>query len=181
MLLVTLFPPRWYAARLGGPWIEARGPTLIVLGGDGPNGRMLGRVSYWRSVYAVLTWRDGGFKHMIISGAEPVTGPMRDFIVCQGVPPESIMIEGRSTSTRENALYTANLARRFPGPYVLLTSDYHMWRASRAFRKAGLDVLPQQFPDAIKRFNDWTQRWSVFETLVVESGKIAYYKARGWI
>lgn len=181
LVVVMLLPPRWYVNALAGPWRDPTGAALIVLGGDSLDGRMLGEGSYWRSVYAVLAWREGGFRRMILSGEDGITGPMRDFVVCQGVPAEGVTVEDRSTSTRENALFASEAARQFPGPYVLLTSDYHMWRAWRAFRKAGLNVEPHPFPDAGKRFNDWRERWPVFLELVSETGKIAYYWARGWI
>jgi len=181
LLLVTLLPPRWYAVRLAGAWTDPRGATLIVLGADRLDGQMLGVASYWRSVYAVLAWRKGGFGHLILSGEAGVTAPMRDFIVAQGIPASAIVMEDRSGSTRENALFAAPLARQFPAPYVLLTSDYHMWRAHHAFQKAGLMVQPRPFPDALKRMNQWSARWSVFIELLVESAKIAYYWARGWV
>ena len=106
---------------------------------------------------------------------------MRDFMVCQGVPAHAVILEDHSQSTRENAMFAARAAQDIPGPYVLLTSDYHMFRAHRAFRKAGLDTAPRPFPDAGKRFNDWRARWQVVLELCVETGKIAYYRVRGWI
>ncbi len=181
LLVVTLAPPRWYVGWLAGPWSDPKGPTMIVLGADFMDGRILGEGSYWRSVYAILAWKDGGFRRVLLSGDVSVTGPMRDFIVCQGVAAENVTLEDHSHSTRENAIFTARVARQFPGPYVLLTSDYHMFRAHRAFRKAGLEVTPRPFPDAGKRFNDWRSRWQVTLDLGVETAKIAYYWARGWI
>ena len=181
LLLVTLLPPRWYVTRLAGAWNDPGGATLIVLGADRLDGQMLGVASYWRSVYAVLAWREGGFSHLILSGNAGITAPMRDFIVAQGIPASAIVMENRSASTRENALFTAALARQLPAPYVLLTSDYHMWRAHLAFQKAGLTVQPRPFPDALKRMNQWSARWSIFVELLVESAKIAYYWARGWV
>ena len=181
LLLVTLLPPRWYVNRLAGVWNDPRGATLIVLGADTLDGQMLGMNSYWRSVYAIRAWKEGGFGHLILSGRTDITAPMRDFIVCQGVPASAVVMEERSISTRENALFTVPVARQFPGPYVLLTSDYHMWRAHRAFQKAGLTVEPRPFPDIGKRINQWSTRWSIFIELLVESTKIVYYWARGWI
>ena len=181
LLLVTLLPPRWYVNQLAGVWTDSRGATLIVLGGDKLDGQLLGITSYWRSIYAVRAWKDGGFGHLILSGKTDITAPMRDFVVAEGVPASAVVIEDRSNSTRENALFTAAVARQFPGPYVLLTSDYHMWRAHRAFQKAGLTVAPRPFPDALKRMNQWSARWSIFIELLLESAKIGYYWARGWI
>ena len=181
LMLVTLLSPRWYVNRLAGVWADPRGATLIVLGADTIDGQMLGMSSYWRSVYAVRTWREGGFGHLILSGKTDVTVPMRDFIVCQGVPASAVVMEERSGSTRENALFTAPVARQFPGPYVLLTSEHHMWRAHRAFQKAGLMVEPRPFPNALRRLNQRSARWSIFAELLVESAKIVYYPARGWV
>ena len=67
------------------------------------------------------------------------------------------------------------------GRKVLLTSDYHMFRACRAFRKAGLEVAPRPFPDAGKRAANWLGRWPAFLDEVVETLKIGYYFVRGAI
>jgi hypothetical protein len=56
-----------------------------------------------------------------------------------------------------------------------------MYRASRAFAKAGLRVIPSPFPDVIKAGQRWTGRWPAFLELCTETMKIAYYYARGWI
>jgi uncharacterized SAM-binding protein YcdF (DUF218 family) len=142
---------------------------------------MMGTSSYWRSVYAVDVWHEGGVKRMILSGDPQTTASMRAWIAGQGVPPEAIAVEGRSQTTRENALFTAALLSDVPGPYLLLTSDFHMWRAQRAFRKAGLVVLPRPAPDAFKRANDWRDRWRVFLDIANECVKIVYYHAKHWI
>jgi uncharacterized SAM-binding protein YcdF (DUF218 family) len=181
VLLVTVLPPRWYVRALAGPMWAREGGVLIVLGAEQLDGQMPGEGSYWRTVYAVLAWREGTFRRVILSGDATITLPMRDFLVCQGVPPDAVTVERRSASTRENALFTSEIARAIPGPWVLLTSDYHMWRAVRAFRKAGLNVTPRPIPDAGKRLNDWRQRWPIVLDLTVESVKIIYYKAHGWI
>jgi len=166
---------------LGGPWGDDRGgEILIVPGGDLTNSRMAGVTSYWRSVYAVFTWQSGHYKEMVISGHD-VAPVMRDFIAAYGVPQEAILVEDKSTSTRENALDVAELLRNDSRRKVLLTSDYHMFRAARAFRKAGLEVTAFPFPDAQKRANSIPERWTVFCMLVAETAKVLYYGARGWI
>jgi len=181
LLLVTLLPPRWYVNRLAGLWTDPHGATLIVLGADNLDGQVLGMSSYWRSVYAISAWKEGGFGHLILSGQTGTTASMREFIVCQGVPASAVVMEQHSNSTRENALFTVAVARQYPGPYVLLTSDFHMWRAYRAFQKTGLKVEPRPFPDVLKRMNQWSARWPIFFELLLESTKIVYYWARGWI
>jgi uncharacterized SAM-binding protein YcdF (DUF218 family) len=106
---------------------------------------------------------------------------MREYLVWRGIPREDIVTEDGSRSTRENAVHTAKLAGGMTGPFVLLTSDFHMWRASRAFAKAGMQIAPRPCPDAFKRSGDWRNRWRVFLDLMGEFGKIGYYRVRGWI
>ena len=146
----------------------------------------MGSSSYWRSVYALRAWRQGTFRRIVISGGpapadRSIAAPMRDFLEAHGVPREAIQIETQSTSTHENALRVAELLAHVPGSKVLLTSDYHMFRAFRAFKKAGLEVLPRPFPDAGKRAVGWAGRWPAFVDLIVEMMKIGYYRVRGWI
>jgi uncharacterized SAM-binding protein YcdF (DUF218 family) len=181
LVLVTIVPPTWYGQWLARPWTDARAPTLIVLGGDSVGEGIMGSSSYWRCVYVLDIWREGTVKRIILSGDPQTTVSMRTWMVAQGVPPSVISVEGNSHSTRENALFTAALARDIPGPYLLLTSDIHVWRALRAFQKAGLTVLPRPSPDAFKRANDWRDRWRVFLDISNECVKIAYYKFKGWI
>ena len=73
------------------------------------------------------------------------------------------------------------LRERSPGTKVLLTSDYHMTRAYRAFKAVGIDVLPRPFPDVIKRANSFENRWGAFIDLARETVALGYYLARGWI
>ena len=67
------------------------------------------------------------------------------------------------------------------GPFVLLTSDYHTWRASRCFVKEGIPVETLPAPDLLKRSGSLVPRWQAFWDLVVEVGKIGYYRFKGWI
>lgn len=186
-MLVTLTPVvSWWAKAMAGPWEDPTGEILIVLGGSILEDNLMGESSYWRAVYAVLAWREGGFRQVVLSGGGRSEGmaivePMRDFLVSHGIPRGAIQLETQSTSTHENALYTRALLAGVPGKKVLLTSDYHMFRAHRTFTKAGVDVLPRPFPDAGKRASHLSGRWPAFIQLVGETLKIGYYYARGWI
>jgi len=97
------------------------------------------------------------------------------------VAADAIHLETKSRSTRENALYSAPLLETLPGRKVLLTSDFHVFRARRSFARAGIDVSVQPVPDVLKRSNRWLSRWSCFVELAEETVKIGYYWARGWI
>lgn len=181
-VLVTFTPlTSRYAEVLMGTWRTPDSGSLILLGADGPTRDVIGLASYWRATYTVWVWREGHFQNIVVSGGGGIASSIQAFLVCQGIPPDRILIEDQSTSTRENALYSAEILNRLPGPKVLLTSDFHVYRSVRAFRKAGVEVTPHPFPYALKRANQWLDRWPLFLELCVESGKILYYKARGWI
>jgi uncharacterized SAM-binding protein YcdF (DUF218 family) len=174
----------WWARKLAGPWNDPRGDTLIVLGGSVLEGGLIGQSSYWRSIYGALVYKEGGFRRVVISGGpsgDPAAGAMKDFLISRGVPADAIATESASRSTHENAVNTARLLAGDHTRKVLLTSDFHMYRAARAFRKAGLEIEPRPFPDAIKTASRWPGRWPAFMELCVETVKIAWYYVRGWI
>ena len=102
-------------------------------------------------------------------------------MIAEGIPRNVITAEWRSTSTRENAINTARLIRSMSSNKVLLTSDFHMFRAQRAFRKLGIEVTPMAVPDVLHSTEHWNGRFSAFEIMLVESVKIVYYALRGWI
>lgn len=188
VVIVTVTPlVPWWARALAGPWNDPTGEVLVVLGAALEDKGILGVSSYWRSVYATLTWREGGFRRMIVTGGGSrregaVAPPMREFIAAMGVPAQAIEVESVSNSTRENALLTRPLLQGVPPErVVLLTSDFHMFRAHRVFRKAGLNVQPRPFPDIRKRSGCRACRWTLLVELVEETTKIGYYWARGWI
>jgi uncharacterized SAM-binding protein YcdF (DUF218 family) len=187
LFVVVTFTPidRWWANHLAGTWNDPKGDVLVVLGSDTVKDS-IGLSSYWRSVYAVRVWKQGGVRTVVVcggsNGSQPsVAEQMRDFMVSQGVPVAAIRVETESQSTRENALKSKPLLDQLGAKKILLTSDYHMFRAYRAFRKAGIDVEPSPFPDSLKQAASWQTRWPAFLGLCVEEAKIAYYFVRGWI
>ena len=73
----------------------------------------------------------------------PMAEAMRDALVTLGVPEDAVLVEGRSRTTRENALFTAELAaERGIEQVLLVTFDLHMRRSLATFRKAGLTPVP---------------------------------------
>jgi uncharacterized SAM-binding protein YcdF (DUF218 family) len=181
MVLVTFTPVvPWYARMLAEPWDDSPGDVLIVLGGGVIDQDNLAQGSYWRCVYAERAWRTGRFRQVLVCGAG-VAPLMRDFLTTHSVPAAVIQVEDSSHSTHENAINAKRLLAGVPGRKVLLTSDYHTFRARRAFAKAGLDVLTYPFPDVIKSSGHLTERWEAFITVAGETGKIIYYWLRGWI
>jgi uncharacterized SAM-binding protein YcdF (DUF218 family) len=177
----------WYATRLAGNWTDADGDILIVLAAEVENGDIIGLSSYWRSVYAVNALRSGHFRTVVVSGGpqagvrEPRAVIIAHFLEANGIPTDRILLEPRAASTRENALFTKPLVANLPGRKVLLTSDYHMFRARRAFEAAGVNVIPRPFPDVAKQANSWFNREYCFGILADETVRIVGYWWNGWL
>jgi uncharacterized SAM-binding protein YcdF (DUF218 family) len=173
----------WWARKLAGPMNDPSGEVLIVLGGSALEDGIIGESSYWRSVYALRAYRQSPFAKVIVTGGGQFhpADSMRDFLVASGIPGDRITVEDQSVSTRENAVYTKQLVAGDNRRLVLLTSDYHIFRALRVFRKVGMNVAPRPFPDLIKRSSSLTERWPAFFELCEEEAKTGYYWVRGWI
>lgn len=187
LTVVTLTPiVSWVVAPLSADWSDSDGDVLIVLSGSMvtypgyPSGIMMGTSTYARALSAIHVWRSGHFKTVLVCGAGSAE-TVKPFLVAYGVPDYAILVENRSNSTRENALFAKRLLNGMPGRYVLLTSDYHMYRASKCFAHEGIKVATRPFPDLTKRSRSLPARWPAFWEVVQELGKITYYRIRGWI
>ena len=179
VLVMTTPIVSWWARAYSGPIEQPKGDVLILLSAAVDDYGGISYSSYWRARQALLAWQTGGFKKIVISGGG---GPgILNFLVAYGVPREAMVAEWRSTSTRENGIETARLIQDIPGKKVLLTSDFHMYRAIRVFRKLVIEVTPTSAPDVLHATEHWNGRFQAFETMVVESAKIVYYRLRGWI
>ena len=188
MALVTLTPlVQWTTGKLVVDWTDSDGDVLIVLCGGYIDGApalsvapVIGPDTYWRAVYAADAWRRGHFRTMLVSGigSEETVKP---FLIVMGVPEAAIVTENRSISTHQNALFAKPILAGLSGRFVLLTSDYHMYRAARCFTREKIPIVTRPIPDLLKRCRTLTNRWNGFLEISGEFVKIAYYKARGWI
>ena len=118
-------------------------PALIVLGArvdpDGPSPALNRRLN------AVMACLDDHPDAVIIASGgqgrdEPMTEArcIRDELVKRGVDPDRIVMEERSTATVENIEYSMALLDDPNEPVGIVTNNYHVWRAVRLAKKAGL-------------------------------------------
>lgn len=181
MVFVSATPVvSWWAYAYAGSIEQPKGDVLILLSaaGDDEFGG-ISHSSYWRARQALYAWQTGGFKKIVICGfGDP---GILDYLLAQGIPRDALVVERRSTTTRENAIETARIAQSLLGRKVLLTSDFHMLRALGVFRKLKIEVAPMAAPDVLHATEHWPGRFPAFETMVEESAKIAYYELRGWM
>lgn len=112
---------------------------------------------------------------------------MKEALVKEGVPAAQIWTESESTSTYENALFSAQLLRaRGLRKVVLVTEAYHMLRAAGCFRKAGLEVFPApcHYTTFEGRLEEWLPHWRAIarnDAVLHEWLGLFWYKLRGWI
>jgi uncharacterized SAM-binding protein YcdF (DUF218 family) len=187
ILLITFTPlVPWAGRQLSATWTDTDRGVLILLGagtvtypGPEPN-QVIGANSYWRAIDAIYVWRHGHFHTLLVAGAHSGE-TIKPLLITYGIPENAILVEDRSTSTRENVLFSKPILAGLSGPFVLVTSDYHMFRASRCFAKEKIHVETLPAPDLLKRSNTLLLRWQAFWDLAAEFVKIAYYRVRGWI
>lgn len=114
----------------------------------------------------------------------------RVLLLSLGVPDSAIVVEKRSRTTRQNALYTAELvAEQGIRKVLLTTSAWHMPRAEAAFRQVGLAVVPAATdylpPDprpktSYLRFIPTVSALSVTSRSLREYLGLLVYRVRGW-
>lgn len=135
----------------------ASGDVIVVLGGGatrgtpdlGGEGNLSGGAAN-RLMTAVRLHRTTGLP-ILFSGGQVFSDSgneadiARRQLIGLGVPESDILVENRSLNTEQNAVYTAELLKSsgLSRP-VLVTSAFHLPRAMREFRLAGVD--PEPFP-----------------------------------
>ncbi len=105
-----------------------------------------------RFIQVLKLYTTGHISHILISGGngKPDEKDFREAawvkgqLVELGIPDSTIFTEDHSNNTFENAQNAKHIldSLQFRPPYVLVTSAYHMPRASLIFKKAGVDVIP---------------------------------------
>ena len=97
---------------------------------------------------------------------------MRERAVELGVPREAVLLEHTALTTRENALFSAELMRQYElRSALLVTQPYHRLRSVAAFRRAGVDARALAFE---------SER-STPRAVLREYGALAVYGLRGWL
>ena len=156
--------------------------AIVVLGGgayewtlrksvnpdDLANSRLAAGARAWRAGRAPVVILSGGRGRPGHTEAQNMARAMARF----GIPPSVLLLEQRSRDTRDNAAFTAALAREHGMKRVLLvTSSLHMPRASLLFRNAGVDVVPVSVPEPDFDRLAWGRQWLPSRTALWRSGR----------
>ena len=123
-----------------------RADCMIVLGGglDRNTGEPLSTLAY-RLDRAVGLFDEGYAPAIIVSGGQGAdeiiseAESMRNYLLRHGVPENAIIMEAQSTTTRENMAYSkAIMDENGYKSALIVTSDYHLWRAMQLADRAGI-------------------------------------------
>ncbi|MFH8713761.1 YdcF family protein [Streptomyces zaomyceticus] len=144
-----------YAFLYGRMRVRRDADYVVVLGSGLIGGRrvpplLASRLDRGREVYEKLAAherRDGVAPVLITSGGQgpdeelPESHAMADYLVERGFPAEAVVREDRSRTTEENMLFSRELMERErPGAScVIVTNNFHAFRASLMARRAGMD------------------------------------------
>jgi uncharacterized SAM-binding protein YcdF (DUF218 family)/glycosyltransferase involved in cell wall biosynthesis len=160
---------------------------VVFAGGVGENGKAGGGMPE-RLNEAVELYRAGYAPYIVISSGYVYSfkeaESMRDLAVQQGVPSSAIVLEQRATNTHENVVFTDEILRDHKSKSILLVSSpYHMRRATMVWHKLAPDITVTPTPPPRSQFYDHT-RGATFEQLrgiLYEYLAIFAYWRRGWI
>jgi uncharacterized SAM-binding protein YcdF (DUF218 family) len=130
--------------------------AAIVLGGVSFWDHTLNRIQFSRSsdrVFQSLELYHLGYvkKLIIVGGSGSIVYPndkesieIKAYLMNIGFKSEDVIIEDKSRNTFENAKFTKELldSLKMKGPYIMVTSGFHMKRAQQCFRKFGIESTP---------------------------------------
>ncbi|MFE7550687.1 YdcF family protein [Streptomyces gardneri] len=141
-----------YAFLYGRMRLRRDADYVVVLGSGLIGGRrvpplLASRLDRGRQVYETLAARGGDAPVLITSGGQgpdeelPESHAMADYLVERGFPAGAVVREDRSRTTEENMLFSKELMERDrPGSScVIVTNNFHAFRAALMARRAGVD------------------------------------------
>lgn len=125
--------------------VPATATHVIVLGAGLHHGDRLSLVLQSRLDRALLLLRQHPQLQVIVSGGQGANetvseaAAMRRYLQQHGIRAARIIEENRSTTTRENLRFSQRLLPHPHSRVLVLSSDFHIYRAQRIARRLGLN------------------------------------------
>jgi len=181
-------------------------PLPIVVLGNGLGGysALGGRIDLplgqtaMNTLFALDRFRRQPASMLIASGGVQAEGGyaegavIRDALIRNHVPPDHIIVEDNSGTTREQVVQSSKILRRLGATTcVVVTTPQQMGRAIDLFTREGITVLPLQAGSLLWGL-DATQPWwrwlipstaarAVSRDVIYELIAWPYYRLRGWV
>ena len=140
-----------------------------------------------RFIETVILYKQGIIKKIVVSSGSAnlfIKAPgeadfLNEKLLASGIPAKDILIENKSRNTFENATFSKHIldSLHLKGPYVLISSAFHLHRALQVFDKAGLKVVPYPSAyNATEKIYNWDDYfWPSLEVLMSWGGLIKEY------
>lgn len=163
-------------------WSGTRMSVLDPIGME----RTLEAARVYRLIHPEFVISSGGLIDPTRSEDDPAGDTMRDALIRLGVPAEHILVERKSTNTREEALEVAAMLPTLDVQHVVLvTSAIHMRRSVGMFRAAGVEVIPaiaqeREYSDPDLNFLPTETGLRLSALTVHELAGLTYYWLKGW-
>jgi uncharacterized SAM-binding protein YcdF (DUF218 family) len=113
---------------------------------------------------------------------------MADALATLGIPRERILVEDRSLTTQEQAVFVTRLLKsQGINRFVVVTSPAHMSRTVAVFRAQGADVVPSisayasDYRPARRFFEPNDVSLEISDAAIYAYAGLIYYWARGWL
>ncbi|WP_286755901.1 YdcF family protein [Roseivirga sp. UBA838] len=171
----------------------------VTKGSKTPRDRIYFNMGADRITHTLQLYNEGKIGRILVSGGlgfEQVDNSraadrLKSFLTMAGVPDSVIVVEPHAINTHENAVKSAELLNsHFPGQnYLLITSAFHMKRASLCLKRQGVDfdTFPAgyltdrstlNFDDLVIPRASAIDKW---ETLFKEWVGLGMYRVMGYI
>jgi uncharacterized SAM-binding protein YcdF (DUF218 family) len=144
----------------------------------------------YRQGKAPIVLLTGGNTPFLSGSSESEASVGAKMIQNLGVPANAVLVEGNSRNTKENAEHSGQvLMARAARRILLVTSAFHMRRASALFRHAGFVVIPAACdydtgwgkPDFFFQLLPDSVRLEHSQVALREWIGLTVYRARGWL
>ncbi|MER5761764.1 YdcF family protein [Streptomyces sp. NPDC002082] len=118
-----------------------------LIGGDRVPPLLASRLRKGREIHDAQIARGGRVPLLLTSGGKgsdeklAEARAMADWLIAEGVPQEHVRLEDRSRTTEENLLYSRTVMEAADPGYrcVVVTNNFHAFRAAMMARKAGVN------------------------------------------
>lgn len=174
-------------------WMTRRAPlreagAIVVLAGGGtrPDGTLTD-TSLRRTYYGLRLYRQQLAPLLVLSGPPSagryVEAQVRaELVGICGVPSAAIATESSARTTYEEAVRIAHLLHlRGIRKIILVVDAEGTWRATRAFEKTGLEVIPVPAADVSALDTGPEGRFELMRRVVIELLALTYYRIAGHI
>ncbi|MBC7486847.1 MAG: YdcF family protein [Cytophagaceae bacterium] len=183
--------------------IPAKCTAIILTGVTKLNKKPYDRVFFAkgadRVTQALMLYRKGKIKHIIITGGSgkllkegrPEALELKRFLLDCQIPADIISIEDKALNTHQNAVLTKALINKegLQGPFILITSAFHMNRAFDCFKKEKIECIPfpvdyysmDEIDNPLEYVIPEVSPLNNFTILVRELSGYGIYKAMGYL